>query len=343
MAKGPIVTEKVRGLVLQVGLIDHEDWPAKMVQSEANERLGGKGPQLSSIQKILREARKNNEKVSPGLEDSWSLGASAKTNIPPEDNQDLLKIWKRCTIVGMTFTIREAQWVSRLRGLVLGRELYSHAVLYATRERVCKLLGREIISTTDLDMDIALPGRLGGLTPYDLETEWMSRTTHKVITGAYYGDDERTLLRKHTSVLDYFEKEHFAIMMMDSPASKMVELYLAILPGNNQPLSENADIVYIVWLRLLASGLKWKRMLEEAKNRIAQQLYAEVALAEKQIKGPIKDDGDSKTKGETTELLKKALEWEPSIKLLREVGLSEERTAWKLVSYESERSGRKPF
>jgi hypothetical protein len=327
MAKGPKVTQYAQGII--AGIYDeHPNWRAQDIQYQANKMLNYKGPGLSYVQKFLAERSKQADEIDTRPDLHWSLGSSAKYNIPPEANRDLLNIWKWCTVVGMTFTIREAQWVARLRGLVPFPQLYSYAVRYALRERVCLLMGWEKVSTTDLDRDIVFPGLSSVLT----QEKWMISTTRKFVTVLHHSS-EKASFSKHERTLDFGEKEFFA-MMTDDRLSSMVQLYLAILPKRSQTLSVNADIVYTLWLRLLANGKKWKRMTEEVKNKTAQQLYEEVALAEKQIKDLKKDD---------PELPKNVLKWEPSIKLLREVGLSEDRTEWKLVSYESERAGRKPL
>jgi hypothetical protein len=200
-------------------------------------------------------------------------------------------------------------------------------------------LRQEKVSTTDLDMDIVFPQLSQGSTLEEL----MISTTRKLTSELHYGNEE-TSFDDRDIELDYWGKRFFA-MMMDGPASKVVHLYLAIVPKHSRKLSENADIVYTLWLRLLASGKKWKRIPEEGKNRIAEQLCDEVALVGKEINNPTRIDESSKSKGKTTSksenLYRKDIVWMPSEKLLQEVGIPKDPAEWKLVTYESERAGRK--
>jgi len=322
MSRGPKVSKDDQVTIAEI-LIEYPKLPAKEVQREANRRLHDKGPGLSYIQKFMAERRKKaNKDTSPDA--PWSLGLSAIYQIPPEANQDLLKVWKWCTVVGMTFTIREAQWVARLRALFPFERLYSHAILYARRERACQFLGWDTkIITTDLDIDILFPTHVAKLP--QLTALWMSSTAKRLARGIYYSEDEETLLTKHEQ--DFREKEYFA-WETNFPASRVVQLYLAVLPKHNQKLSENADIIYTLWLRLFGNGVKWKRMDEETKNIIAQQLYEEVAQAEKEINDLTEAD---------TDVYIKYRAWMPSEKLLHKVGIPKDRTEWKLVTYESER------
>jgi len=350
MSRGPKVSKDYQLIIAEI-YMEHPKWQAKDIQREANRKLHGKGPGLSYIQKFMAEKRKEGG-LDTSTDTPWSLGLSATYQIPPEANQDLMKIWKWCTMVGMTFTIREAQWVARLRNLVPFPRLYSHAILYARRERACQFLGWESkIFTTDLDMHIALPYESGGLTPYDLEAEWMSSITWQLVRGMYDSQNKLTSLIKDEYEAGYWGKD-ILVNFMNSPTSWIVQRYLGLLPQHRQTLSENGDIVYTVWLRLFANGMKWKRMPVETRNRIADQLYEEVGLTIKEIDKFTIAVGDYKTTAEALkdEAFKKQMKfirqckaWKPSEKLLQEVGISEKETEWKLVTYESERPGKIPL
>ena len=343
MARGPKVSEYTKTIIAEI-YYEHPKRPAKDIQKEANKRLNGKGPGKSCVQKFLAEIRKRDEEIDPRPDLPWSLGSSAKYNIPPEANQDLMKIWKWCTVVGMTLTIREAQWVTRLKGIAADDLLFLWAIRYARREQVCRLLGQEKVSTTDLDMRIIFP--IIGISQSDLEDNWMSSITRRLLTEMYDRETDWTSLIKHEYEAGYWEKEIFA-HFMDTPPSWVVQLYLALLPQHNQTLSESGDIVYAIWLRLFANGMKWKRIAKETKNKIAEQLYEEVRLANKEINELTGADGGRKTADEVFNIqmkcLKQSMAWKPSEKLLQEVGISEKETEWKLVTYESERPGKLPL
>ena len=96
MAKGDIITEEVREIIVDVYLV-HPDWLAKEVMNEVHRRLGkrkSKGytwPGLISIRKILAEMRKQ----SPSKEDQpWSIATLQKHQvISPDALPSVLKAW----------------------------------------------------------------------------------------------------------------------------------------------------------------------------------------------------------------------------------------------------------
>jgi hypothetical protein len=77
MAKGPVITEKVRRIIAEVYL-QHRDWRAKEIQNEVDKRLNGNGPGLSAVQKILTRMREKEEQIlnqGANLDAPWSLGS----------------------------------------------------------------------------------------------------------------------------------------------------------------------------------------------------------------------------------------------------------------------------
>jgi hypothetical protein len=79
MAKGPVITEKVRQIIAETYL-QHRDWRAKEIQNDVDNRLNGNGPGLSAIQKILTRMREKEEEErtlnqGTGLDVPWSLGS----------------------------------------------------------------------------------------------------------------------------------------------------------------------------------------------------------------------------------------------------------------------------
>ena len=341
MAKGPIITDEVRLLISEVH-IAHPHWLAKDVQHEVNVRMRGKGPRISAIQKQLTTVRKASASVSKSLEAPWSIAVSADYGIPLETNEVLMKIWKWCAVVGMTLTIREAQWVARLRGVTTDDLLYSLAVSYARREHVCQLLGREEIYTADLDIVSVFPMTNVMWSPYDTEVRWAFLETWRVVIGISYSTDDLALFDKHAAELDSWNKSTFAYMNI--PAGQTVEKYLSINPQHSQVLGENADIVYALWLRLFGSSPKWKNMTLETKIEMAMRLRKEVELEEKEIKDAVEAYEDSKTEDEKWSIsfntIMNFAQWKPAEELLRDVGNPQEHAHWKLVTFESEQSTR---
>ena len=334
MAKGPIITDEVRLLISEVH-IAHPHWRAKDVQHEVNVRMHGKGPRISAIQKQLTTVRKASASVSKSLEAPWSLGISADYGIPLEANEAIMKIWKWRAVVGLTLTIREAQWVTRLKGIAADNLLYSWAVRYAIREQVCRLLGREETYTADLDIYIVFPAMKVDWAPHEAEAVWTSFETWEILADIhYYNIDELDSLDKRASELDSWDRTYYA--SMNIPASRTVENYLCINPEYGQVLGENTDIFYAVWLRLFGSSSKWKNMALETKNEMAMRLHKEIELGKKKLEDAMKTYQDSMTKDEKWDYLP----WIPSEELKQDVGIPQDPTHWELVTYESERSTR---
>ena len=117
------------------------------------------------------------------IDDQWALGTSHNHDIPSNANGALATIW-RFTIInseGAGFTIREAQWVDRLRwineaggsdiGVITDEGLmYRNASVYAAHQRVAQGTSKSTQSTV-LDSEMLLDdlqrkiARTGGLLP----------------------------------------------------------------------------------------------------------------------------------------------------------------------------------
>jgi len=147
MAKGDIITEEVREIIVDVYLV-HPDWLAKEVMNEVHRRLGkrkSKGytwPGLISIRKILAEMRKQ----SPSKEDQpWSIATLQKHQvISPDALPSVLKAWVYAREqLKAEFTVREAKWVGRLCYVLKDNIdiLTSTAILYARRELIAEIKG----------------------------------------------------------------------------------------------------------------------------------------------------------------------------------------------------------
>jgi len=138
--------------------------------------LEGRPLSKSTVEKKLAEWRRNGtiapakatlptEERPLGFEAPWSLGVSVQPEygISPEATGALLAVWNYCLAIGHVFTIREARWVARLRPAFAGRdsrigELFAHAYEYAIRERICKILNKQI-DTIDLDAGLFIKNR----------------------------------------------------------------------------------------------------------------------------------------------------------------------------------------
>jgi len=126
-------------------------------------------PSLRQVQAILTETRRKN--LLPENKDSpWSLAISQSYGIPSDANGILLEMWAYCLTLNRNLTIRQAQWIDRLRYIPAAVEnhdrLYTWASLYAGREKAALLAGQEP-NNMDLDAFLALDKKsynAGGIT-----------------------------------------------------------------------------------------------------------------------------------------------------------------------------------
>ncbi len=311
MSLGPHLTDEVVQCIAEV-VDENPDWVAKQVHAAVNQRLGGYGPGLSAVQKkmkILRE-RINKEK-GKGLEEPWCLGSSVKFSIPTESMGDLVRIWKWCLAVGKPFTNREAQWVSRLRGIVPFERLLLEAAGYARRERAYKMLGRDDIKTYDLDAGIALvrTSKLG---------IWSYGTAMKTAAVLDMWPDDIGQIGTDKETVQATGDRALEFDMAYSASENVLESLN--LESIQRELDGEEDLVFAIWLRTLARGDDWSYKDSEEKMEIAQQLYDEVRRFGKEIRSEMhlyQSDGE---KGLDKKTYFKAAGWEPSVRLFRAVG-----------------------
>jgi hypothetical protein len=145
----------------------HPEWIDKQVSGEVTEYLPGS----STIQKFWKPIK---ERDKPSLlEQPWTLGTLKDYPLPPEGIAKVFAI--KCMYGqppkrpkgawGITLSIREALWISRLSSLPMALDrLQETALAYADAERVSELSGIPF-DTYDRDEEIyevlAHPGQLG--------------------------------------------------------------------------------------------------------------------------------------------------------------------------------------
>ncbi len=173
MAKGPLITNEMRGLVAQVYL-EHPDWQASEVQTEVNSRSNGKGPGLSALQKELTKLRRRSLGNNDVHDKWWSLGSLSDKDTPyisPDSIPVVLEAQVgRLHRKESPLTVREAKWVARLHCLTSNdRELSIWARFYAFQERACQTAGVPFDTT---ELDIGVVHRLVPLTFF----MWMAKT-----------------------------------------------------------------------------------------------------------------------------------------------------------------------
>lgn len=89
---------------------EHKDWIRQQVLMQVKERLPG----TESIGRFRRQELELNQKKidASGIDQPWSL--ACLSDIPSEALPAVLEVWFRTRKELLHFTIREAQWVSRL-------------------------------------------------------------------------------------------------------------------------------------------------------------------------------------------------------------------------------------
>ncbi len=164
MAKGPITPKWLEQRIVESWESRGRKPYAREVKAEIESKFkpdekGNLYLSLRKYQAILTEARKQPVPNKP-VDRPWNIGISDEMGIHPDATGYLLEIWKRCTVIGVPFTIREAKWAVRLRtALDMGYSKGIHAsqqwaFQYATRERAAEVLVQSV-DTTDLDAFLA--------------------------------------------------------------------------------------------------------------------------------------------------------------------------------------------
>jgi hypothetical protein len=184
MAKAPHLTGRIRNMIRAIYVADNQIKPSKaqeellkrMKATGLNEIFGSNYPSRSTVSKELKSLRKRDETRSPeskGLDQPWSIFSLRKYPIPPETLPIVLHlwIWKRETLGG-DFTIREAQWASRLYAVVKNISVEFLLIIlgmYANSERICELTGESPPDTQVLDLFMFQKMTGQALTPERIE------------------------------------------------------------------------------------------------------------------------------------------------------------------------------
>ncbi len=314
MPKGKVLTDDIMKSIAEIYLGDPK-LTVKEVRAHVADRFGtGKWPGISAVGKEIKKIKEANEGLlKDGLESEWSLGASAKHNIPHDANRELIELWKWCVVVGRTFTIREAQWVVRLRGLVPYDILLANAIDYALRERACLIVKKGgIPDTADLDGRIAFKDKEG-------HRAWSYGVA--VRTGVVQ-EPVKAKKKGGELALDGINTV-FAVLMEYEPAGKLVELSLGlnVYKEHSNSLSTDGDMAYAMWLRRLSQGPKWgKELTRSEKENIADALYEEVAKEDEDIQYVKQSRRKKESEEAATFVQFEGQWWIPSGELLAAVG-----------------------
>lgn len=272
MGKGPRVSREIKQEIARIfleGSSQGEQPSAKEVRHTLGERLNEVGrayslPSLRTVQTALTQVRKREPEL-PDVDYPWSLGTSEEHGILPEATGDLLAVWVWSRAVGQPFTIRQAKWTARLRGLATAwpweaREslLYYWSGLYALEERASKALGLSL-DTSELDGEMAMTG-------------W-ERTT------AFWAGKREAGGEKQERYLDYpthIAEDRSRLHLVRVRAGATVEQQLELTDMPESDLSGGSDRVYAYWLRYLGRGPRWQGMSPQERHGIAQRLREQV-------------------------------------------------------------------
>jgi len=165
--RGPKISNEVRRLIISQAIHESKNMPRRALAvhlQDIIERMGEVSPTEDTLIRMISEAR--NQQPSP-LDQPWSIGTSARYEIPAEIIPLLVKLQK--LMAGKAgalreITIREAKWASLLYQaakpitdkLFIDEEgslwLFSLIVsAYAQRERVSEQMSEQYPKTSDLD------------------------------------------------------------------------------------------------------------------------------------------------------------------------------------------------
>lgn len=241
---------------------------SKVILDKLGVRFTGKKYSLPTDRTVRNILARAGSPKKETIDRTWSLGASAKYNIPSEASSDLLKIWKWCILVGREFTIREAKWVARLKNIVKSENLLFVAGMYALQERMCKDVNDFNSSALD-----------AWLVFFDRTEMWVyqSLQTSGIIPGIFSREKA---------------EEFYGNVWLDwiGEPGKSVEGILRITPKHIQELSKEADMIYALWLRLLSQGPGWNILSDQEKNNLAQSLRIDIFLKNNIIRRALTSD-----------------------------------------------------
>ena len=166
MSKKKWVREVVRRFIGDLA-VQYPEWRPAGLRDHTIEHFKDKDsdlyvPGLDAFRKIASSARR------PGVEDvPWSIGSATEAQVPSAALSDVLDVWCLTQLKGISFTVRQAKWVARLRVLLADidrgsldfeEHLYQWATRYAIRESSSETLNPSLpLDTTDLDIRLAFP------------------------------------------------------------------------------------------------------------------------------------------------------------------------------------------
>jgi hypothetical protein len=291
MPRGPRTPAEVRVKVVEV-LLElreklQEDPTAKEVREALRKELERAKsphalPSLRQIQAILTQARRNSA-LSKDKDGPWSLAISQAHGIPSDANGVLLEMWGYCLTMNKKLTIRQAQWMERLRGVPAAGgshdRFYIWACLYAGREKA-SLLAEQEVDTTDLDAFLAFDKKSHGAA---VRTRAVPDVTRFIEDIAEVDPILATFgLGSAPSIAIQVLQGHLQQQQANSITAPLHQLQQDII-SQISPLEVATGIITTVWnvwrlwaIAFFRSG-KLYAMSETEQSRILQELASEIA------------------------------------------------------------------
>jgi len=335
--RAPNIKKEARNFIHEVAISCPSTGRTELAEflKEEVPKQGWRAPSIGTLEKMISAIRNNTEPV----DEPWCIGVSSNYGIPIEATSDLLKILRKCLMFGRPFTIREAKWVARLRGIRDVDTILGLAEGYALRERVWEMEnGNNPSAKTNLDtsdIDASLSFRHEGQdSKKSRETSWSLRTG---IRCGFVPD--LNPFADSIALSNKFEIDHsVALMSIYRPGMMQYQIVAA---NKENPevmvpveLSNEMDEVFATWLRKFdRDGYGWSNLKRDQRIEIADRLANEIIEASKEMERlesckkealqHIWESADKEYEYFTAcgDLHHFINNWEPSKELLHKVGL----------------------
>lgn len=253
-------------------------------------KLLGDLPRPRTTQDVLQHS-KPALRARLRLDSPWSLGSLAENELPLDVLADVLEAWRISLAIGWAFTVREGQWVGRLRHTMPAVEvpesttdtlsrmmmLYPWARIYALRERACEALELPI-DTSDLDAELI------SMSAWEWHTAIL---VGAISTPALRWEHQRQVNDMEATIER--ESTHYFHMIGGWPHEHVEgELHLSGIDGGwvasqwesgqGQRTwklitpSPEESLVYAYWLRYLSKGPKWDAIPTASPEQVTDLL-----------------------------------------------------------------------
>jgi len=251
---------------------------AKEIRAKVRQQLNEAGkshlhvPGIRKTQDIIRETRNsydNRPEREKKLDNPWSIGSLKDFPLSPDTLPHVLRVWKFCLIRGELLTIRQANWVAQLShcgSTVYG--LWAMAASYARKEQASVSLREPLFETLGLDSSWT-QGLWESATASSIGRKHWGRGSSRFSSMF----DEKTVnVIVHEAEQSQFPHEEDTVIPFDEQRSHFHNQMLEMDDINTLGLTDEAIIVYSLWLSYLKKGSKWRRLKAGKRITIVKQL-----------------------------------------------------------------------